>query len=117
MILLGGNLLSLDDLYKLEDVELRNSIYSDLSSGNCIVKIPSFDSYSNLSRSERDLMRKSYKVGFLFDLLTHFYPDSTNVYKYKIINREYHLFLTHKRLLDLYKKYYLVKYGRFKDIK
>lgn len=117
MILLEGKLFSLDDLLKLDDVELRNFLHSNLWLGNCIVKLPSFDDYHNLSRSERDLMRKSYKVGFLFDLLTYFYPLSTNVDKYKIINREYHLFLTHKRLLDLYKKYYLVKYERFKDIK
>lgn len=103
MILIEGKQYCVSD-FEGFDVRLKNYLYSELDKGNCIIKIPEFVERGTISQ-------KAYKVGFLFDLLSVVYPNYTNVRKYLIIDQEYHLFLSHKRLLDLYKKEYVGKYG------
>lgn len=110
MIRIENKNYTISDLKGLS-VSQKNFLYENLDKGNCVIKLPEFN--SQFSKTELDYVRKAYKVGFLFDLLTEIYPNYNNMHKYKIIDEQYHLFLSHKRLLDIYKKDYVGKFSKF----
>jgi hypothetical protein len=84
----------------LASPELKSFFYKNLDKGHCIFLIPE-------RFNENNQMKKSYKIGFIFELLTVIYPSYGKEKKHKIIDENYHLFVNYrqfKNLLDNYEK-------------
>lgn len=109
MIYFGDNWkeeISMEDLSVVE----RNFLCANLLNGGFLIKIPEEIGISD-KEPEKYKKMSTYKVGFLYDLLSVVYPDMTVAMKFKIISEKYHLFLGYRRLSDIYKEYRKSKDG------
>lgn len=92
--------------YQNLNKETKNEIYNDLEKGHCIFVSSSYlKKHFDKSEQERKSARKTYKVGFLYDLLTEVYPDKNKTEKQKIISEKYGLEITYRQFKTILDKY------------
>ena len=82
-------------------IETRNNLYSLLNRGLVLFIFPDDFKVMNISSSHRF----TYKIGFLYDVLSEIYSDMGKTQKYEIISEYYHFFFTYRRFKDKLDEY------------
>lgn len=77
--------------------EITKMLYEDLNKGHSIIVIPArFDGVEN-----EKIHKKTYKVGFLFEMLSEIYPNINKTEKYNIISEKYHFWITYRQFVNI----------------
>lgn len=77
--------------------DISNILYQDLQRGYAIITIP--DRFDAMDKEKN--VKKTYKVGFLYDMLTRIYPEMTKTDKYRMISERYHFWFTYRQFVNI----------------
>lgn len=84
---------------EIKEVEVKNYLYENLEKGLVVFLIP--EDILNFGKN----IKKNYKVGFLYDILTLTYPSKGKEDKHKIISEKYHLWFTYRQFHNVLDEY------------
>lgn len=101
MILINNKTISTPD-QKISQSESQ-FLYENLIKGTLIFLIP-----ERLEHLEKN-HKRNYKLGFLFELFSRIYPDTTNTKKLEIIADKFHLWFTYRQSMNVLNDYELNK--------
>lgn len=101
MLLINNILIKHPKEIETLDVETKNILYSLLNRGLVVFVFPEDFKNLNISSSHRF----TYKIGFLYDVISLIYPDLGKTDKYEIVSEYYHFFFTYRRFKDKLDEY------------
>lgn len=82
--------------------EISNILSEDLQKGYCIFIVPEKFDFVDDAKN----FKKTYKVGFLYDLLSEIYPAYGKTEKFKIISEKYHFWFTYRQFKNITDEYF-----------
>lgn len=84
-------------------LEISNILFEDLEKGHSIFVVPEKFDFIDDAKN----FKKTYKVGFLYDLLTVIYPAYNKTEKFNIIAEKYHFWFTYRQFKNIIDEYLL----------
>lgn len=87
--------------------EVKNFLFQNLNKGYVIFITPEDLDFLPEAGNVAKNHKKNYKIGFLYDMMTIIYPESTKTEKHEIISNKFHLWCVYRQFTSLYNEYFI----------